>query len=113
MATADIATGNITDLSEIGPFTSASNFSSLSANVTGFPLNGRAYNGLQFDLNDPDIFVVRRLEALQLQLPAAIFQAAVQSPDGVIGSFDPDKFVDLASRVYVCDWTLLVFPRCY
>jgi len=105
MATVDIATGNITDISEMGPFTSASNFSSLSANVTGFPLNSRAYNGLQFELSNPDEFVVRRLEAIQLQLPAAIFQAAVQSPDGVIGSFDANRFVDLANKVYVCDWT--------
>ncbi|KAL9709934.1 hypothetical protein Ac2012v2_006994 [Leucoagaricus gongylophorus] len=100
MATVDIATGNITDISEMGPFTSASNFSSLSANVTGFPLNSRAYNGLQFELSNPDEFVVRRLEAIQLQLPAAIFQAAVQSPDGVIGSFDANRFVGLANKVY-------------
>ncbi|KXN84108.1 hypothetical protein AN958_00433 [Leucoagaricus sp. SymC.cos] len=99
-ATADISTGNLTDVKELRPFSSASNFSSLAANVTGEPLNGRAYNGIRFNLTNPDEFVARRLEALQLQLPAAVFQAAVQSREGVIGSFDANKFVNLATRVY-------------
>lgn len=94
-------TGNLTNVKELQPFSSASNFSSLSANITGPPLNGRAYNGIRFNLSDPDEFVLRRLEALQLQLPAAVFQAAVQSPEGLLGSFDADKFVNLATRVYV------------
>ncbi|KAF5346377.1 hypothetical protein D9756_011395 [Leucocoprinus leucothites] len=99
-ATADVSTGNLTNIRELRPFSSASNFSSLAANVTGAPLEGRAYNGIQFNLTDPDEFVTRRGEALQLQLPAAVFQAAVASPEGVIGSFDANKFVNLVTRVY-------------
>ncbi len=100
-ASVDIRTSNLTGVQELRPFSSASNFSSLAANLTGPPLNGRAYNGIKFNLSDPDEFVFRRLEALQLQLPAAVFQAAVSSPEGLIGSFDEDKFVNLATRVYV------------
>ncbi|KAF9444645.1 hypothetical protein P691DRAFT_836023 [Macrolepiota fuliginosa MF-IS2] len=100
MASVDIMTSNLTDVKELRPFSSASNFSSLAGNVTGTPLNGRAYNGINFTLDNPDEFVNRRLDALRLQLPAAIFQAAVQSPAGVIGSFSANKFVNLATRVY-------------
>lgn len=100
-ASVDIRTSNLTSVQQLRPFTSSSNFSSLAANLTGPPLNGRAYNGIQFNLSNPDEFVLRRQEALQLQLPAAIFQAAVMSPEGIIGSFDADKFVNLATRVYV------------
>lgn len=100
-ASVDIATGNVTDITPLQPFTSASNFSSLAANITGDPLDGRLYNGIQFDLENPDVFVQRRLEALQLQLPAAMYQAAVQSQPGLVGSFDEDRFVSIANHVYV------------
>ncbi|KAF7761476.1 hypothetical protein Agabi119p4_9468 [Agaricus bisporus var. burnettii] len=99
-ASVDIATGNVTDITPLQPFTSASNFSSLAANITGDPLDGRLYNGIQFDLENPDVFVQRRLEALQLQLPAAMYQAAVQSEPGLVGSFDEDRFVSIANHVY-------------
>ncbi|KAJ3560319.1 hypothetical protein NP233_g10916 [Leucocoprinus birnbaumii] len=52
------------------------------------------------NITDPDEFVGSRLQALRLQLPAAVFQAAVQSPEGIIGSFDANRFVNLATRVY-------------
>jgi hypothetical protein len=102
MVTADISTGNLTDVTELQLFSSSPNFPSLAGNITGEPLDGRAYNGIDFNLTDPDQFVLARGQALQLQLPAAIFEAAVQSPEGVIGSFEADKFVNLATRVYVC-----------
>ncbi|KAG6893115.1 hypothetical protein C0992_011236, partial [Termitomyces sp. T32_za158] len=96
----DLATGNLTKVVELRPFSSSSNFSSLSANVTGAPLFGRAYNGVHFDLPNPDPFVLDRQTATRTQLPAAVFQAAVQSPQGLIGSFDAGKFVDLSTSVY-------------
>jgi hypothetical protein len=34
-------------------------------------------------------------------MPAAVFQAAVQSPEGITGSFDADLFVNLSNEVYV------------
>ncbi|KAF9445291.1 hypothetical protein P691DRAFT_762616, partial [Macrolepiota fuliginosa MF-IS2] len=85
---------------ELGHFSSASNFSSLAGNVTGPPLNGRAYNGVNFSLVDPDEFFAARLAALKLQLPAAVYQAALQSPAGPTGSMDPDQYVSLVTQVY-------------
>jgi hypothetical protein len=97
----DLASGNLTEVTELGPFTTTSNFSSLSANVTGDPLDGRAYNGIGFNLTNPDIFVTQRLSALQLTLPAAIFQAAESSPQGLPAVFASNDFVQYSSQVYV------------
>lgn len=97
----DLASGNITQVRELQTFSSSSNFSSLAANVTGAPLNGRAYNGIQFNLTDPDPFVLARRNATQLQMPAAVYQSAVLSPEGLVGSFEADRFVRLSSNVYV------------
>jgi hypothetical protein len=96
----DIATGNVTKITELRPFTSSSPFSSTSANVTGGPLNSRAYNGVQFELTNPDRFVLARQSATQLQLPAAVYQAANQSPDGFSNSFEKDKLTALSEKNY-------------
>ncbi|KAG6917776.1 hypothetical protein DXG01_001181 [Tephrocybe rancida] len=104
----DLATANLTQVTEIRPFSSSSNFSSLSANVTGAPLFGHAYNGIQFNLSaNPDPFVQGRQTATRLQLPAAVFQEAVQSTQGLLGSFDADRFVDLSTRVYTTYLSLI------
>lgn len=101
----NLANQSITAITELRPFTSASsNFSELSANITGPPLSGRAYNGIEFDwTNEPDQFVLARKAAIRLQLPAAVFQAAVRGPGGLGrgGAFDNGGFVMLCSRVYV------------
>ncbi|KAF9459137.1 hypothetical protein BDZ94DRAFT_1060738 [Collybia nuda] len=96
----DLASGNVTKVTELRPFTSSSNFSSFSANVTGTPLNGRAYNGIQFNLTNPDEFVRARRNATQLQLPASVYQAALLSKEGLIGSFQAGRFVELSNEVY-------------
>ncbi|PPQ90530.1 hypothetical protein CVT25_015820 [Psilocybe cyanescens] len=96
----DVGTGNVTQLSDIRQFSSSSNFSSLSANVTGAPLNGRAYNGIKFQLSTPDQFILARENATQLQLPASIYQAAVKSPQGYVGSFEAGTFHILSDQVY-------------
>jgi len=99
--TVDIASQNVTHVHELGPFNAAtSKFGSLSANLTGPPLNGHAYNGINFTLASPDAFIEARMNATQLVMPAAVFQAAVQSVQGVQGSFDADLFVELANTVY-------------
>ncbi|KAK0211432.1 hypothetical protein IW262DRAFT_1467913 [Armillaria fumosa] len=103
----DLASGNITRVTESRPFTASSNFSSLSANVTGPPLNGRAYNGIEFNLTNPDRFVIARRNATQLQMPAAVFQAASQSPEGLIGSFQANTFARLSTNVYRTYLTLI------
>ncbi|KAJ6629223.1 hypothetical protein B0H10DRAFT_1988625 [Mycena sp. CBHHK59/15] len=103
----DLASGNLTQVTELAPFSSASNFSSLSGNVTGAPLNGRAYNGIAFSLDNPDKFVIARANATQLTMPAAVYQAAVQSPQGLTGSFDADLFVNWSNQVYITYLTLI------
>ncbi|KAK7061523.1 Non-specific serine/threonine protein kinase [Favolaschia claudopus] len=107
--TYDLGSGNVTNVHELRPFdASRSPFSSLSANVTGAPLNGRAYNGINFTLaNPPDKFIVARMNATQLTMPAAVFQAAVQSPQGLAGSFSADLFVNWSNGVYATYLTLI------
>ncbi|KAJ7179346.1 hypothetical protein C8R46DRAFT_987043 [Mycena filopes] len=106
--TLDLGSGNLTSVHELRPFdASTSPFGSLSANLTGAPLNGRAYNGINFTLANPDKFVIARMNATQLTMPAAVFQAAVQSPAGLAGSFDADLFVNLSDKVYAKYLTLI------
>jgi hypothetical protein len=57
--TLDLGSGNLTSVHQLQPFNATtSKFGSLSANVTGAPLNGRAYNGINFTLASPDKFVI-------------------------------------------------------
>jgi hypothetical protein len=100
--TVDIATGNLTTVVELRPFdASNSPFSSFSGNITGAPLNGLAYNGIGFDMGDADQFVTARAAATDLQLPAAVQQAAESSPGGLPAAFSTNSFPDTATRVYV------------
>ena len=96
----DIRTGNVTNVTEIRPFSRYSNFSS-SANFTSPPFNGSAYNGIRFDLNTTDQFILGRQNATQLHLPAAIYQAATWSPEGYLGTFTNGNFSKLSDQVYV------------
>jgi len=97
----DLASGNLTNVIPLRPFsTGSSNFSSLSANVTGAPLNERAYNGISFNLTNPDQFVLARQAATQLQLPSAVFQAAETSAGGLAAIFKTDQLVALSTQVY-------------
>jgi hypothetical protein len=73
----------------------------LSANVTGAPLFGLAYNGVEFNLTNPDVFVLARLSATQVALPAAVFQAAEANPEGLQAVFGSDQFVRLSTAAYV------------
>jgi hypothetical protein len=41
------------------------------------------------------------MNATQLTMPAAVFQAAGQSPQGLEGSFEADLFVNWSNMVYV------------
>ncbi|KAJ7507525.1 hypothetical protein B0H11DRAFT_2153199 [Mycena galericulata] len=108
--TLDLASGNVTNVHQLRPFNaSTSPFGSLSGNVTGAPLEGRAYNGINFTLVAPnnDKFVVARMNATQLTMPAAVFQAAVQSSAGLEGSFSADLFVNWSNQVYSTYLTLI------
>ncbi|EIN09184.1 hypothetical protein PUNSTDRAFT_67477 [Punctularia strigosozonata HHB-11173 SS5] len=92
-----IADGNVTALRDVGPL--AGNFSSLAANVSSL---AGAYNGISFpfvnDTTDP--FVLERGNATRFVLPAAIFQAAQTSPQGLTATFSTDGFLGLSTSVY-------------
>ncbi|KAJ3756437.1 hypothetical protein EV360DRAFT_47926 [Lentinula raphanica] len=103
----DLAAQNVTQVTELGPFSSSSNFSSTAGNITGSPLNGRAYNGIEFNLTNPDQFVLARQAAIQLQMPAAVLQKAQQSSAGLQGSFTSNSFVQYSTAVYTTYLTLL------
>ncbi|KAJ7499154.1 hypothetical protein FB451DRAFT_1204485 [Mycena latifolia] len=101
----DLGSGNITSVHELRPFdASTSPFGSLSGNLTALKA---AYNGLNFTLTNPDAFVIARMNATQLTMPAAVFQAAVQSPQGLNGSFEADLFVNWSNDVYSTYLTLI------
>lgn len=103
----DIATNNLTSVKEIRPFdANTSPFASLSGNVTGAPLNGRAYNGVGFNTTDADQFVLARANATNLQLPASILRAAETSPGGLAAAFSTNSFAGMATQVYVSIDTL-------
>lgn len=88
MVTVDVGSGNLTDVKELSPFdATTAPLGSLSANVTGEPLNGRAYNGVKFNMSGADQFVTARAAAIDLQLPASIFQAAETEPGGLTAAF--------------------------
>lgn len=92
--TVDIDTRNLTSVQEIRPFES-------SNNITGAPLNGQAFNGIVFNLTNPDRFAIERSNATDLQLPASILQAAYTAPGGLAAAFQTNSFVEMATEVYV------------
>jgi hypothetical protein len=101
-AEVDINTGNLTSVQEIQPFNpSTSPFASLSQNVTGAPLNSQAFNGIVFNLTGADDALFRTSNATNLQIPAAIFQAASKAPGGLTAAFQTNSFVGMATKVYV------------
>ncbi|TRM57514.1 hypothetical protein BD626DRAFT_411967, partial [Schizophyllum amplum] len=94
----DHASGNITAVHEIGPFTSSSNFSGLAGNMS--TLNGVPFNGVAFNLTNPDAYVLERANATRLSLPAAVFQQASQRAGGLQASFAADDFTASSDVVY-------------
>jgi hypothetical protein len=101
--TVDIATGNLTSVQEISPLNSSSTspLASLSGNITGAPLNGQPYNGIQFNLTDADQFVIARQNATDLQLPSSILQMAERGPGGLTAAFATGSFTGMVVQVYV------------
>lgn len=107
-AQVDIASMNMTSVKETRPFNaSTSPFASSSSNITGAPLNGQAYNGVSFNVTNPDQFVFARGNATNLQLPASILQAAQASPSGLPEAFRTNSFVGMATNVYVSWFSVL------
>jgi hypothetical protein len=103
-AEVDLTARNLTNVDIIGSLSSSDMGGGLSGNITGTPLNGQAYNGAAFDPNQlaqADPFVLSRATATNLQLPAAVMQAARLDPAGFEAAFATQKFVDLSNSVYV------------
>jgi hypothetical protein len=99
--TIDIASSNITSVVPIGPLTLSSNFGGASANVTGPPLNGLAYNGVAFNTTNSDPFTLARQNATRMILPAAVMQSAEIAPEGLTSVYTERRFVKLSSNIYV------------
>lgn len=95
-----LANSSVISVQELRPFSSDSPRSSLSDTVLGPPINGQAYNGIEFNLTDADPFVLARRDATALQLPAAVFQLAEQSERGLFDSFLDDTLANYANEVY-------------
>uniref|UniRef100_A0A0W0FJG3 Uncharacterized protein n=1 Tax=Moniliophthora roreri TaxID=221103 RepID=A0A0W0FJG3_MONRR len=101
-ATIDLGSGNVTKVVEQGPLNG--NFTSQAGDLQ--QLDGRAFNGIEFPAGN-DSTITDRKTAIQLTMPAAIFQRAVESPEGVQGSFSANRFVGLSERVYTGYLSLL------
>ena len=103
-AAVDMNNGSLISVQEIQPLnasTSPAPFASLSQNVTGPPLNGRAFNGISFNLSNPDEFTIGKSNATTLQLSASILQVIAKAPGGVIAAFQNNNFTDTTAMVYV------------
>ncbi|EIM82094.1 uncharacterized protein STEHIDRAFT_65902 [Stereum hirsutum FP-91666 SS1] len=99
----DLGSSNLTSVTTLGNVTAGEeNFTQFAGNVTGDPLDGRAYNGLNWTANQlvSDPFVNARATAIQLQLPAAVFQSAEQSQQGLTAAFANNSFAELSATVY-------------
>ncbi|EPQ53464.1 hypothetical protein GLOTRDRAFT_78464 [Gloeophyllum trabeum ATCC 11539] len=99
--TVDLASGNLTSVTQLSPLkVGQGNFTAYAGNITGSPLNGAAYNGIAYNLSNPDPFTMARVNATQLTLPAAVFQSATTSAQGLTGVFTNNGFVGLTNSVY-------------
>ncbi|KAI0053224.1 hypothetical protein FA95DRAFT_1552731 [Auriscalpium vulgare] len=99
--TVDLSSQNLTDVRALNTLTA--NNSPLSNNAASVvALNGQAYNGMNWTASQlvADPFVIARAGAVQLQLPAAVFQNAVQSPQGLTAAFTNNAFATLSATVY-------------
>ena len=101
-ATLDLASSNLTDITPLSNLVVGEGlFTQYAGNITGAPLYGSAYNGLNWTDVVADPFVALRAEAVQLQLPAAVFQYAVESGGGLTAAFANNTFSSLSATVYV------------
>jgi len=99
--TVDLASTNLTHVEPLSNLTAGQGqFTQYAGNITGAPLYGQAYNGLNWTDVVSDPFVSARAEAIQLQLPAAVFQNAVQSAEGLTAAFVNNAFSSLSATVY-------------
>ncbi|KAF5347802.1 hypothetical protein D9756_010270 [Leucocoprinus leucothites] len=92
-ATAHLLDGKLDSCFKSGTFNQ-------SNNVTGPPLNGKAFNGVIFD-ESPDPFIRARATAISSGVSGTIFRTASNQPQGLQAIFDlPNGMLDLTSRIY-------------
>ncbi|KAG6844990.1 hypothetical protein H0H87_001933 [Tephrocybe sp. NHM501043] len=92
-ASANIEDKSLTDVTILNDHVSDNN-------VTGSPLDGKAFNGVIFPEN-PNPFIQARSVGTKAGISGAIFRLAVQQPGGVQSTFDlPNGFLDLTRKVY-------------
>jgi len=102
--TVDLSSANLTSVTPTANLTTSDPFTtSLVGNMTTPPFNGQAYNGLNWPTSQlvVDPFVQSRAVSIQTLLPAAIFENAVQSPEGLTNAFANNLFATLSATVYV------------
>ncbi|THH17320.1 hypothetical protein EW146_g3465 [Bondarzewia mesenterica] len=105
----DLSSQNLTEVTPLNRLAySGENFTPLVANLTD-QLGGHAYNGLAWPQSQlvSDPFVLERANAIQLQIPASVFQLALQSPGGLQGAFDNNLFPELSAMIYTTYLTML------
>ncbi len=101
-ASVDLASSNLTNVRPLSNLTVGQGpFTQYAGNITGAPLYGMGYSGLNWTNVVADPFVTARAEAIRLQLPAAVFQFAVQSAEGLTAAFVNNTFASLSATVYV------------
>jgi hypothetical protein len=93
---------NVTNVRPLSNLTNGQGpFMQYADNVTGVPLLGNAYNGLNWtNLTLDDPHVTDRANAVQQQLASAVFQYVVRSATGLAGA-NNNTFLFLTETVYV------------
>ncbi|KAL0948212.1 hypothetical protein HGRIS_010818 [Hohenbuehelia grisea] len=103
-ASANLNNGSLVSVNKLSGYT-------LANNVTGPPLNKRAYNGVLFAFassddssnnnTSVDPFIRARAQTVRSGVSGAIFRLATQQAGGLQATFDlPNGFLDLTIRVY-------------
>jgi hypothetical protein len=103
--TLEINNNSLTSVLEIQPINASSTSSeaSLSQNVTEPPMNGQAFNGISFNLTNPDELTIQKSNATTLQLSASILQVAAKAPGGLQAALHNNNFTEIATMIYVSD----------
>jgi hypothetical protein len=98
----DLATSNLTNVRPLSNLTVGQGpFTQYAGNITGAPLYGGAYNGVNWtNITQGDPYVSNRAGAVQQQLASTVFQYIVGTPGGLTKA-DNATFGSLAKTVFV------------
>jgi hypothetical protein len=84
-ASVDLASSNLTNVRPLSNLTVGQGpFTQYAGNITGAPLYGDAYNGVNWtNITQGDPYVSNRADAVQQQLASTVFQYIIGSPGGL------------------------------